>query len=238
MLGIIQVASEHFNESMGAHQHLALAMGREGENMIATRPILVLTGVLALFSSAAQAAIVTIWEDQFTSVDADWTNNGTGVTFLSQAYGGAGATDGIEARVSPPGTGTYYDSITLPPAVVAAIQVGDVLEISARNSYPTGATTYLELVNTGGGSAALIPFLYYDDNGNGSGYVTKAATITTLPRATNNLYLGTRDNDGSDGIGFYGVDYIRITGDRVVPEPACGLVFASLCLGLIRRHHR
>lgn len=122
---------------VGAYQFSPMNWAEKGENM--ERRMLVgsvAALVLASASSIANAAVVTIWEDQFTSVSSDWTNDGADISFVSQAYGGAGGTDGFEALVTPLSAGTHYTSITIPPAAVAAMQIGDILEISTEKCLP------------------------------------------------------------------------------------------------------
>jgi hypothetical protein len=180
-----------------------------------TRHFFHCAAISLLLAGTSSGVTVTIWEDQFTSISPDWTNDGADVTMMSQAY--AAASDGFEANITPNSLGTHYNILDLPPAVVASIQVGDKLEISARSVWPTGSGTYLELVADDGSSSALLNWRFHDDVGNGTGFYKRNATIVALPRTTNAIYLGTRDNDLP--LSFHGIDYIRIYGERAVGDP-------------------
>ena len=180
--------------------------------------------VVLVGTTPVSAALVTIWEDQFTSISPEWQLPSHGlITLDAQSVPGdvIGSEDGFEGRFnSRAGSiSDIYITRTIPPELV---QPGDRIEYAIRTQYPTNyAGDRINLVAPPGGTDFDSGFVGHDSPG-ALEYKKEPGTLfdlfdTTLQsglRAASNLYFG---NNGWGGAGvdsiFY-VDYIRIVGER------------------------
>lgn len=168
----------------------------------------------------SSAELVTVWEDQFTSISPDWGME-EGVEFVSQPVPeGVVSEDGFELRFTSFVGSAIYIRKTIPANLVLP---GDRVEYSVRTQYPNQyAGDRLNLVAEVG-DAFDSGFVAHDSS-SGLEYKLEPGTLfdafdTTLQqglRAEDNLWLG---NNGWGGVGVAStiyVDYIRIIGERTI----------------------
>ena len=166
---------------------------------------------------------MTVWEDQFTSIDPGWFIT-PGTTFVSQAtpVGVSGSEDGFEAAFNNPSGFARFAIFAIPATL---IQAGDIVEYSIRSNSGVAPTT--DRVNLVGDAGSAFDSLFVGhDTPSGLTYQQEAGTLfsvaqTTLSqglRSSSNLFLGNNGPGGSGVDAIFYVDYIRIIGDR--PDPA------------------
>lgn len=169
------------------------------------------------------ADIVTVWEDQFTSIGAGWSIP-AGLSFVSQAspVGVVGSEDGFEARFTNTSGTAQYATFTIPAGLV---QAGDMVQYAVRSDFSNKfAADRVNLISPSGGNAFDSGFIAHDSPGGltfrmepGTAFNVSNTTLTQGLRATNNLYLGNNGYGGAGVQSIFYIDYIRIVGERVVP---------------------
>jgi len=188
------------------------------------RCLLTVQIALAFYACAkpAPAALVTIWEDQFTSINAGWqVPFGSSLVSLATPGNVAGSQDGFEARFTNTTGTAAYATFTIPADL---IQVGDRVQYSIRSDFSNHfAADRVNLVAPNGGNAFDSGFVAHASSGGLTyraepGYLfTVANTTLSQPlRATTNLYLGNNGYGGSGVDSTFYIDYIRIVGERDV----------------------
>ena len=175
------------------------------------------------YAIAAQAAIVTVWEDQFTSISAGW-NAPASSTFVSQAspFGVIGSEDGFEAKFTNTAGVARYAVLSIPAGLV---QAGDMVQYAIRSDFSNKfAADRVNLVSPSGGNAFDSGFVVHDSPGGqtfrsepGTAFSVANTTLMQGLRATNNLFLGNNGYGGGGVESIFYIDYIRIVGERVVP---------------------
>jgi hypothetical protein len=175
------------------------------------------------YATAAQAAIVTVWEDQFTSISAGW-NVPASSTFITQAspFGVIGSEDGFEAKFTNTAGVARYAVLTIPAGLV---QAGDMVQYAIRSDFSNKfAADRVNLVSPSGGNAFDSGFVVHDSAGGltfrsepGTVFSLANTTLTQGLRATNNLFLGNNGYGGGGIESIFYIDYIRIVGERIVP---------------------
>ena len=178
--------------------------------------------VVAAGARPASAAVVTVWEDQFTSVNAGWqVPLGSSLVSLATPGNVANSQDGFEARFTNTTGTAAYATFTIPANL---IQPGDRLQYSIRSNFSNHfAADRVNLITPSGGNAFDSGFVAHASSGGLTfrtepGYLfTVANTTLSQPLcATTNLYLGNNGYGGSGVDSSFYIDYIRIVGERDV----------------------
>ncbi|MEX2306895.1 MAG: hypothetical protein WD738_04855 [Pirellulales bacterium] len=204
--------------------HLNKVRSQRRDNPLAWMAVVaVLSGTVP-----ASAEIVTVWEDQFTSISPDWVFPANGLTLVSQPVPGdvVGSEDGFEGRFTNT-VGSVVDIYIRRTIPAGLVQAGDRVEYSIRTQYPTNyAGDRINLVAPPGGTDFDSGFVGHDSPG-ALTYQKEPGTLfdlfdTTLMsglRPTDNLWFGNNGWGGSGVESIFYVDYIRIVGERASVNP-------------------
>lgn len=181
-----------------------------------------LAAAILLFTRATPAAIVTIWEDQFASIQPGWqVPSGSSLVSLATPADVVGSEDGFEARFTNTTGTNAYVTFTIPAGLVLT---GDRVEYAIRsNASSQLANDRINLVAPGGSSAFDSGWVSHGSSGGltyrsepGSIFTTNNTTLTQGLRATPNLYVGNNGYAGAGANATFYLDYIRIVGERNV----------------------
>ncbi len=170
---------------------------------------------------SASADLVTIWEDQFTSISPNWEIPDES-TLVSQAspVDIIGSEDGFEGVFTNTSGTARYAVLTIPAGLV---KVGDRVEYSIRaNFYDRFAGDRIDLV-ADIGDAFDSGFVAHDSTDGmtflqepGGYFDLFDTTLMRELRAADNLYFGNNGYGGSGVESIFYVDYIRIVGEHTI----------------------